>query len=62
MSGPAGIFTMAVAMEMIKGGQCGVFNPVLLRCFEQEEPALAALFRQSKKEEGLLWTMQKEKP
>ena len=49
-------------MEMIKGGQCGVFNPVLLRCFEQEEPALAALFRQSKKEEELLWTMQKEKP
>lgn len=55
-------YPAAVAMEMIKGGQCGVFNPVLLRCFEQEEPALAALFRQSKKEEELLWTMQKERP
>lgn len=32
------------ALEMIRSGQCGVFNPRLLECFLQVEPHLSALY------------------
>ena len=32
------------AMEMILDGQCGVFNPRLLECFQKEEPVLRRLY------------------
>lgn len=37
-------FTPDVAMEMIETGQCGVFNPKLLKCFRQAEPVIRKLY------------------
>ena len=36
------------AMEMILEGQCGVFNPKLLDCFQQCEPVLRGFYRDKK--------------
>ena len=36
------------AMDMIFGGQCGVFNPRLLECFQQVEPVLRGLYQPTK--------------
>ncbi len=33
-------FTPDVAVNMIKNGECGVFNPVLLECFLEAEPTI----------------------
>lgn len=33
------------ALEMIRSGQCGIFNPKLLDCFFEVEPRLAPLYR-----------------
>ncbi len=33
-------FTPDKAVEMIKGGQCGVFNPKLIECFLEAEPVI----------------------
>ena len=33
------------ALQMILEGQCGAFNPKLLECFRQAEPALRALYQ-----------------
>lgn len=33
-----------VAVDMILGGQCGVFNPKLLECFRQAEPVLRSFY------------------
>ena len=41
-------FSTSVAMEMILGGQCGVFNPRLLRYFQEAEPALSQLYNPKK--------------
>lgn len=37
-------FPREQVLEMIRTGQCGVFNPRLLECFFQVEPELAALY------------------
>ncbi|WP_297211152.1 HD domain-containing phosphohydrolase [uncultured Flavonifractor sp.] len=37
-----------VALEMIRTGQCGVFNPDLLACFQQAEPYLRSFYRTAK--------------
>lgn len=37
-------FSTQVAMDMILSGQCGVFNPDLLECFQQAEPVLRRLY------------------
>lgn len=37
-------YPAAMAMDMILGGQCGVFNPHLLECFQQAEPMLRRLY------------------
>lgn len=36
------------AMDMILGGQCGVFNPRLLECFQQVAPVLRGLYQPTK--------------
>lgn len=41
-------FSTSVAMEMILGGQCGVFNPRLLQYFQEAEPALSQLYNPKK--------------
>ena len=38
-------FSNAVAMRMILDGQCGVFNPKLLKYFQQAEPVLSQLYK-----------------
>ena len=37
-------FPRETVLEMIRTGQCGVFNPKLLECFFQVEPQLARLY------------------
>ena len=37
-------FSPDVAMDMISSGQCGVFNPKLLDCFQKEEPLLRRFY------------------
>lgn len=37
-------YSSTVAMDMILGGQCGVFNPRLLEAFQQAEPVLRKLY------------------
>ena len=32
-------------MQMITGGECGAFNPELLKAFEAVEPAIDRLYR-----------------
>ena len=44
-------FPREKVLEMICGGQCGVFNPRLLECFLQVEPRLAALYESGAKKE-----------
>ncbi len=39
-------FTPDRALEMIVGGECGVFNPKLLQCFLQVEPEIRKLYIQ----------------
>lgn len=39
-------FPREQVLEMIRSGQCGVFNPRLLECFFEVEPQLAALYDQ----------------
>ena len=41
-------FSTQVAMEMILGGQCGAFNPLLLNAFRQEEPSLRKFYSPAK--------------
>ena len=36
-------------LEMIRTGQCGVFNPDLLQCFFEVEPQLAQLYKKADK-------------
>ena len=38
-------YSFNVALQMILDGKCGQFNPKLLQCFFQAEPALRALYR-----------------
>lgn len=38
-------FSNTVAMQMILDGQCGVFNPKLLKYFQQAEPVLSQLYK-----------------
>lgn len=38
-------FSHETAMEMILGGQCGVFNPVLLKCLQEIEDDLKTSFQ-----------------
>ena len=38
-------------LEMIRNGECGVFNPELLRCFFEIEEELSGLYQ---KEAGLV--------
>lgn len=38
-------FAASEAMEMILQGQCGAFNPELLRYFQEAEPALSRLYK-----------------
>lgn len=44
-------YSFETALEMIFGGQCGVFNPRLLECFRQAEPALRRLYQHAKGED-----------
>ena len=37
-------FSRETVLEMIRSGQCGVFNPRLLDCFFAEEPVLSRLY------------------
>lgn len=43
-------FTPDQAVEMIKDGECGVFNPKLLRCFFQVEPEIRTWYKQQPEE------------
>lgn len=38
-------YSFDVALQMILDGKCGQFNPKLLQCFFQAEPALRALYK-----------------
>lgn len=40
-------YSFTTALEMIRDGKCGQFNPKLLQCFFQAEPALRALLYQA---------------
>ena len=44
-------FPREQVLEMICGGQCGVFNPRLLECFLKVEPRLAALYESGREKE-----------
>lgn len=38
-------FSPQMAMDMILRGECGAFNPLLLDCFQQEEPTLRKFYQ-----------------
>lgn len=37
-------FSFETALGMIVGGECGVFNPNILACFQKIEPKLRTLY------------------
>ncbi len=41
-------FTQDKAVEMIKNGECGCFNPKLIQCFLQAEPKIRSLYPELK--------------
>lgn len=51
-------FSCEQALEMIREGQCGVFNPTLLECFFQVEKELRALYPGKGDKEGQPWKTQ----
>lgn len=43
-------FTREESLRMIRDGECGIFNPWLLECFNEVEPEICKLYENMKKE------------